>query len=303
MLIGYGPDIFSLKNVRNIPADFNRHNRFNNPLPEGGGRILDGSRVKYSGDIRTNPVTFDHVMLQFIGDSEFVTSQAVVETWKILSTLRNSRDEHVMFISEIFTGFQRNDSRSWLGFHDGISNLPTEERLEAIAINVNQLKPEDMWIANGTYLGFMRIEINLEDWKKENRESQEMIIGRDKITGCPIIDIDNYGHAIKDSRCPIMGNTIIERGNETIRGTYPVLPQRYLSNRNPIPNKLQYSHVARARVLNSTKDGNASSYRIFRQGFEYFEPSNYFPGFTVGLNFVSFQNNPSTLFTISKRRF
>ena len=303
MLIGYGPDIFSLNDIRTIPADFDRYKRFNHPSPSGGGYILDGSRVKYSSDIRANPIASDHVMLQFIGDNEFVTRRAVVELWKLLSTLRNSRNEYTMFISGIYTGFQRNDNRSWLGFHDGISNLATKDRLDAIAIKVNQLKPEDMWIAKGTYLGFMRIEINFDEWEKIDREAQEFIIGRDKTTGCPIIDIDKYERPIKDGHCPIMGNTIIQKGNETIRGAYPVLRQQYLSQRNSVPNKLQYSHVARAKVLTHTKDGSAPQYRIFRQGFDYFEPVNYFPGFRIGLNFVSFQNTPSTLFTILKEGF
>ena len=76
-----------------------------------------------------------------------------------------------------------------------------------------------------------------------------------------------------------------------------------MSQRNLNPNELQHSHIARARVLNRTNDRNPSRYRIFRQGFEYFEPINYFPGFRVGLNFISFQNSPSTLFAILKEGF
>jgi len=54
------------------------------------------------------------------------------------------------------------------------------------------------------------------------------------------------------------------------------------------------SHVQRAnRHIDPINDRN--SLRIYRQGYEFLEPLERYPGFRAGLNFVSFQDTPERL--------
>ncbi len=59
---------------------------------------------------------------------------------------------------------------------------------------------------------------------------------------------------------------------------------------------LQFSHISSTNPNNRIPVWDKKSLRIYRQGFEFLVPSNDYPGFTVGLNFVSFQNSPHRLF-------
>ena len=297
VLIGYGHEMFSIEgNKKTIPSDFDSHRKFDDPDRNGGGPVLDGSRLSYSHDIRLNHAASDHLILQFIGDNEFITNRAIVETWKLLSSLKRDYGDYALVISRVYTGFRRQDNRGWLGFHDGVSNLATEERLGTVAIDSRGLSSQDNWIMNGTYLSFFRLEIYLDQWQKKKIEEQEKMIGRDKITGCPLIGIDNNGKPVKDIRCPVAGTLdIIERGNEVFRKN-PIHGNQQYQPRNISDKELIFSHINRANPF-------PYSYRIFRQGFEYFEPLEYYPGFRTGLNFISFQNSPSKIFKIIKEGF
>ena len=120
----------------------------------------------------------------------------------------------MLLITKIYSGFQRDDGRNWLGFHDGVSNIERNERLQDISID-DISNTEDIWIMNGTYLGFIRTEFNLKNWWKINASDQSIVIGREKITGCPLIGVDKNNNPVKDRNCPIPGTfEVIEPGNE-----------------------------------------------------------------------------------------
>jgi deferrochelatase/peroxidase EfeB len=57
------------------------------------------------------------------------------------------------------------------------------------------------------------------------------------------------------------------------------------------------SHVSTANPTKEQSD-RTNAYRIYRQGFEFLEPIISYPGFRVGLNFISFQRTPKRLFSI-----
>jgi len=63
---------------------------------------------------------------------------------------------------------------------------------------------------------------------------------------------------------------------------------------------LSQCHIGRTRHFDHIDSCDRTSRRIFRQGFEYIEPvqSDEIKPLKVGLNFVSFQNDPSRLFFI-----
>jgi deferrochelatase/peroxidase EfeB len=304
ILIGYGAEIFSLKQLRRKkPHAFSNQVSFKDPNLEGGGPIISGSDISYSNDIRSNHATSDAIVLQFIGNNEFVTSRAAIETSKLLSSLRNSEGYEFLYVSKIYTGFQRQDKRSWLGFHDGVSNLPSNIRLQIIAIDENPGDVEEMWTSSGTYMGFLRTEIDLKRWDALDPIDQSKIIGRDKMTGCPLIGVDKNGKPIKDNSCPVRGTyEVIEAGNEIFR-ELPIFGNQKFMPLGDSDKILENSHIVKANPKPLVSRNISESYRIFRQGFEYLESTELYPGFRVGLNFISYQNDPKKLFNILEQGF
>jgi Dyp-type peroxidase family len=299
-LIGYGPEIFLIKEAKKQkPLDLNDEVVFKFPNLNGGGPIIQDSDILYSKDIVKNDAQSEHIILQFVGDDEFITSRASFETWKLSSRLQNSQGNNILYITRIFTGFQRDDKRNWFGFHDGVSNLPSKDRLQIISITKKDVVDKDIWTINGTYMAFLRIEFDINEWGKVKDTDQSIIIGRDKITGCPLIGVDKNKQPIKDNRCPVRGTfEVIEKGNEIFREHPPFGKQMYLP-RGSSDKLLEKSHVGIANPTDEQSD-RTNSYRIYRQGFEFLEPIESYPGFRVGLNFISYQNNPKRLFNILK---
>jgi deferrochelatase/peroxidase EfeB len=300
-LIGYGPSLFLMDNVkRKKPFELNEV-FFKLPNLDGGGSIVEDSAIAYSKDVVTNDTQSQHIIIQFIGDDEFITGRASFETWKLLSRLKNSKGNDSLYIKSVFTGFQRDDGRNWFGFHDGVSNLPSKDRLQVMSIAKKDVTQEDMWTINGTYMAFLRIEFDINEWIKLKETEQSIIIGRDKITGCPLIGVDKNKQPIKDNRCPIRGTfEVIEKGNEIFREHAPFGKQMYLP-REFSDNLLQKSHIG---TVNPTDEqsNRANAYRIYRQGFEFLEPTGSYPGLRVGLNFISFQRSPKRLSNMLKHR-
>ena len=110
-------------------------------------------------------------MIQFVGDSEFYTNRVAVQVWRSLSgDNKSSSGQAILLLTRVYTGFQRDDERSWLGFHDGISNSESSKRLNFIGIQSQGLRIEERWTANGTYLAYMRIIVDLEKWDKLDPE-------------------------------------------------------------------------------------------------------------------------------------
>jgi len=299
-LVGYGPDLFSIKGIKKQkPLTLSEDITFKQPCLSGGGPIIENSGIRYSKDIVKNDAQSDHIILQFVGDNEFITSRASFETWKLLSKFQNSLGNDILYLTNIFTGFQRDDRRNWFGFHDGVSNLRSKDRFQVLSIAKKDVTDKDIWTINGTYMSFLRIEFDIDKWNKLNYNDQSIIIGRDKITGCPLIGVDRNKLPIKDKRCPVRGTfEVLEKGNEIFREHGPFGKQMYLP-RGASDNLLLKSHIG---VVNPTKEQSdkTNAYRIYRQGFEFLEPIRSYPGFRVGLNFISFQKAPKRLFNLLK---
>jgi Dyp-type peroxidase family len=293
VLVGYGAKLFEIPGSKKVkPTTFSENWNFKSPSPNGGGSIIEGSELKYSAKIIDNHLLFDHIIFQFIADTAFYTTRAAVEVWKELHEIEKETGHSPLRITGLYTGFQRADQRNWQGFHDGVSNLKSRERPFVISIDSRYLSPQDKWVLHGTYLAFIRIAINLEKWEDTDIRNQEILIGRDKLTGCPLIRVDESGRPIKDARCPVPGTSeVIERGNEYFRNYSP-------SNSRSGKDILDYSHIGRSRSADRVPVLDKKSFRIFRQGFEFLVASDERPGFIAGLNFVSFQNTPERLFKI-----
>jgi deferrochelatase/peroxidase EfeB len=300
ILICYGSEVFKIPGLtKAIPKDF-AGTQFLPPIK--GKPILDGCGINYSEQSCQNVGVSEHIAVQFISGTQLGSYRAIVETWQYLN---DKAKAHCLQLTKFFTGFQRDDGRSWLGFHDEVSNMKDEkERREAIAIDriSNQLKPDDFWTEGGTYMGFLRTEIDLEGWDRIGRKDQELIIGRDKRTGSPIIGVDE------------IGDTIIEEGYDGVDPAefydtkyheHPdYLKTSKVSNTKGIDieksrNVLIQSHIGRTRHISNIPSKDPTSRRIFRQGFDFVEPiSDEKMPFRLGLNFVSFQNDPRRLIFI-----
>jgi deferrochelatase/peroxidase EfeB len=185
-------------------------------------------------------------------------------------------------LTGFYSGFQRDDGRSWIDFHDGISNMESDKREGAITIKPRP--PEEKWIEGGTYLAFLRIAVDLTVWQKLNRQQQELLVGRDKLTGCPLVSLDSAGNPVIKTGCPVTGRKDVSSpGNEA-----------FLEPENVNEVVLKQSHVQRANH-HQEPENQDFTLRIFRQGYEFLEPLDSAPGFRTGLNFVSFQDTPERL--------
>lgn len=304
VLIAYGPKVFSLPGAKKkIPSDMN-YKQF---LPAHSSRpILKGSGIKYSKKYSKNLAMDDHVAIQLVSKSQLATNRAVVETWRYLHSDLEA-ELRPLRLTAFYNGFRRDDGRSWLGFHDEISNMKTPEEREAVikisALN-NNLKREDLWTQGGTYLVFLRTEIDIERWWRTETKLQEIIIGRDKLNGSPLIGIDKNGNPITYARSKSLRFNRFPDKIINHPDYYKIRCANFGTESNLDVNRsikvLNESHIGRTRHIEKIKSSYASSRRIFRQGFDFIEYNytNQDKRVTVGLNFLSYQNDPGRLFFI-----
>jgi deferrochelatase/peroxidase EfeB len=279
VLIGYGPGPFVAEGAGHVvPGGLHPEFQFRPPRGGGGGPLLGvHNHLNFADDVRENRGA-DDVVVQFIANSKLAVDRAIVETWKLLA----DEPETPVEFSTFYLGFQRDDHRSWIDFHDGISNLKSADRDQVVRIDAKA--GNDAWLASGTYLAFMRLEVDIRAWRGLGRSEQELLVGRDKLTGCPLVSSEN-GNRPREG-CPIGGKGIWEKENDPIAE-----PKRTTDQR------LRLSHVQRANQ-HRPDPAKPDSLRIFRQGYEFLEWKESAPGFRLGLNFVSFQDTPQRLFRI-----
>jgi len=299
VLIGYGPRIFRLDGVKrampeNLKWQFLPPSKLNRS-------ILEGCGIKFSEQTQYNPGISEDVVIQIISNTQLETFNAIVETSKHVNPINNAKN--VLNVSRFFTGFQRDDGRTWLGFHDEISNLSNErERTKAIFIEpeANDLRPRDYWTRSGTYMVFIRMEIDLSKWETIDRVQQECIVGRRKRDGMPLIGIDKRGTpvAVDKFKQKASMRTVLDHPDYF---NLRYLPRRVLRKLDIDASVriLTQSHVGRTRHLDAIPTNMTSSRRIFRQSFEFIEPLyESEKAFRLGTNFVSFQTDPRRLFFI-----
>jgi hypothetical protein len=281
-LLGVGPNAFKLSGAaRQMPNGLDSEELFAAPRPTGGGPLLRGSGLEYAPDVRAN-LASEEVCVQVTGDSKLAVDRVVVETWKLLV----DRADPETGIADLepttfYLGFQRSDRRSWIDFHDGLSNMRSEDREVAIAIDAGR---EEDWCVGGTYLAFMRLAVDLPAWRRLDRRQQELLVGRDKLSGCPLVATNAAGEPIPAPECPVAGTQIWESAND------PRFAEPHPSSDPAIAK----SHVQRANH-HVEPASDPGSRRIFRQGYEFLEWKEGSPGFRAGLNFVSFQDAPERL--------
>ena len=196
-----------------------------------------------------------------------------MEVWKLIE------DEGLPLVPVAsFEGFGRPDGRGWLEFHDGVTNMASSQRTGAIAA------PADPpWMAGGTYMAFLRLRVDLRTWRALDRGDQELVVGRDKLTGSPLVAVrrDARGRAR-----PVAGPPLPRHPTDEQLATRLDPPQ----TGDPL---LEASHVHRANQNRASPEAPAAL-RIFRQGYDFLDAIGP-DGPELGLNFVSFQSDLQTL--------
>jgi len=287
-LIGYNRRTFSLPGaLKSEPKDLIGIN-FKEPNGSSKTEVLEGSSLFYDEKITINPALNDDIVIQLIANDEFSINLAIAETWRKLLEINKNKSK--IYLDRFYTGYGRSDNKSLLGFYDGVSNIESDARKYAIAIPPSSADKIDDWTINGTYLMYMKIGIDLEEWWKLRVDEQEAMVGSDKKTGCPLVGMDMNGKPLKDPRCPVLGTSnILQEGNESFRN-HP----SYNSNKNSNDlgfEELKYSHIGTMRKNLDQPPWSPYSYRIFRQGYEFIEPTEAYPKIKCGLHFISFQNS------------
>ena len=193
----------------------------------------------------------------------------------------------------VFEGFHRDDRRSWIGFHDGVSNLSAQDRRDAIMHATDFDAP---WMSEGTFLAFLKIEVDLVLWRTLPRPVQEAVVGRAKLSGAPLtaIDRDDGGRitVTADAGCPVRPLGPLP-GEDPRRCVDP-----------PIASDpgLAATHISRSNLLRGEARIDANN-RLYRQGYEFLDLD---PGgrMSAGLNFVAFVRRLDAVrFILSRSRW
>jgi len=280
-LIGFGHRLFDREGItRPMPHGLAGNWRFLSPNdPNGDRRVVFGSGLRYAADIEANSAD-NEIVLQVTANSMLSVHRVQVEIWKLMLDL-GSDEAPPLEIASFFDGFGRADRRSWIDFHDGISNLRKgRERREVVAIKPLNAGDQD-WSLDGSYMVFMRLPVSLSSWRKLPEADREIAVGRTLRSGCPLRDSVD-GIPVPIPSCPVTGTKeIIKNGNEAFREPPPV--------NSPL---IQQSHVQRANRRHSSHFERPDHFRIYRQGFEFLEGFDASGSFRQGLNFVSFQDDP-----------
>ena len=285
-LLAYGFGIFGLPGVsRQLPERLASIYRFVRPTGEGGGTLLYGGGLEYGDDVVDN-AAYDGITLQIIGKTELDVHQMVVE----VSSALEKGPKLASGLSPViprtyYRGFSRADRRTWINFHDGISNIKKgDDRKKVIEIKSDA---ED-WTRGGTYLTYLRLAVDVSAWQRLSVPEQEILVGRTKLTGCPLTGVAADGTPIAAAACPVAGTwEVTGPGNEDFREPRPT------GNA-----KIEQSHVQRSNHEHKQDFGSADSLRIYRQGYDFLEPVDGPPGYRAGLNFVSFMDTPRRLLRI-----
>jgi Dyp-type peroxidase family len=210
------------------------------------------------------------LLLQLTGESEHTVARAAVEVCKLIED-----EELPLTVIGTHSGFQRDDGRSWIGFHDGVTNIEPSQRLAAV-----ECRGDPDWNKGGTYLAFLRVQVALPEWRGLDRPTQEAIVGRDKLSGCPLESIERTAEGLLPrpiAACPLSGNS-----GWRARDAYFNPPE----TSDPL---VEASHIHRANQARAA-GGTPAGERIFRQGYEYLEGIERGRP-RLGLNFISFQSD------------
>jgi deferrochelatase/peroxidase EfeB len=150
--------------------------------------------------------------------------------------------------------------RNLFGFKDGTNNLKVEDaQLLDQHVWAQVHRPEDDWLAGGSYLVARRIRMHIEIWDRTSLGEQEGLIGRTKGTGSPLSGGEEFSEP-----------DFARQG----KGGKPLIPLD--------------SHV---RMAHASQNGGV---RMLRRGYNYTDGSDGVGHLDAGLFFIAFVTDPRT---------
>ena len=84
----------------------------------------------------------------------------------------------------------------------------------------------------GTYMAFLRLDVDLAAWRALSRAEQELAVGRDKLTGAALVAVDRRGRPVAK------GGFVIDPPRRPTRGSRPAMstaPTRAVPRRTLLP--------------------------------------------------------------------
>lgn len=265
-LLGYGRRYFD-HDLHQPPLTSHARPDYLSYLPTDG----PFPALRWENPTGGNPGETDFA-LQFTAQHQAAVNCAAVEVWKLIVD-----SDLPLECATTYDGFARLDGRGWLDFHDGVSNMPANQRRFAI-----EAGPDPAWMDGGTYLTFLRIAIDIGAWRTLNRRQQELLIGRDKSSGAGLVGTTGDDRGKVE---PVAGRSFEDPADADALSDFMDPP----AATDP---HLERSHLHRANQHRGSPYAKAAL-RIFRQGYEFLDQLSGAP--SLGLNFVSFQRDLATI--------
>lgn len=151
--------------------------------------------------------------------------------------------------------------RNLFGFKDGTNNVKAEDTalLDEHVWARHGNRPDEAWMAGGTYLVARRIRMHIEIWDRTSLREQEGLIGRTKGEGAPL----SGGEEFSAPDFEIQG-----------RAGEPLIPME--------------AHV---RLAHSSQNDGV---KMLRRGYNYTDGSDGLGHLDAGLFFIAFVTDPRT---------
>lgn len=102
---------------------------------------------------------------------EAVAAEFVADLWATRPDVTAVRIER---------GYQRRDGSEPFGYRDGIRNVPRDARGEVVFVDRDRLPEEPDWADRGTYMTYMRIRQNIDQFAALPADAQDAAMGRDR---------------------------------------------------------------------------------------------------------------------------
>jgi deferrochelatase/peroxidase EfeB len=218
-------------------------------LPHFPGDDLESSRS--DGDI----------VVQACADDPQVAVHAIRNLARIGFGKARVRWSQLGFGRTSSTSRAQETPRNLFGFKDGTSNIKAEDTglLEEHVWASAGTRPDEAWMAGGSYLVARRIRMHIEIWDRTSLREQEGLIGRTKNQGAPL----SGGEEFTPPDFNLKG-----------KGDVPLIPLD--------------SHV---RLAHADQNGGV---KMLRRGYNYTDGSDGLGHLDGGLFFIAFVKDPRT---------
>lgn len=247
LTVGFGPSLFEKSGVARFGLDGRRPEALID-LPHFPGDALDPARS--GGDL----------IIQACADDPQVAVHAIRNLARIGFGRTRVRWSQLGFGRTSSTSRAQATPRNLFGFKDGTNNLKVEDsQLLDQHVWATAARPEDAWMAGGSYLVARRIRMHIEIWDRTSLAEQEGLIGRTKGTGAPL----SGGEEFTAPNFDLKG-----------RADKPIIP---------LDAHMRIAHPAQNNGV-----------QMLRRGYNYTDGSDGLGHLDAGLFFIAFVTDPRT---------